>query len=92
MSDDLSDIDPVLIEAVGAHANAFVDADARVDEIISWGVRELAGLKEQVGASGGTVGDFTSASAEIDQAVKSKLKTLEDGIRAMAAEPAASSE
>ena len=39
MSDDFSDIDPVLVEAIGANADAFIEADACVDEIIAWGAK-----------------------------------------------------
>ena len=41
MTDDLKDIDPEIVEAVLANADAFIDADKRVDEIIAWGESEL---------------------------------------------------
>jgi hypothetical protein len=77
MTDDLKDIDPEIVEAVLTNADAFIDADKRVDEIITWGEGELKCREEQLKTSGGTLQDFKKAAAEIETQVAQKLKDLE---------------
>lgn len=82
MTDDLKDIDPAIVEAILANADAFIDADKRVDEIVSWGEKELKAQEQQLKVSGGTLQDFKKASAEVEATVAEKLRNLEKEIRA----------
>ena len=82
MTDDLSDIDPEVVQAVLANADAFIDADIRVDAITAWGERELKEREKQIKETGGTLQDFKNAAAEIEALVAQKLSALEREIRA----------
>lgn len=77
MTDDLHDIDPAVVDAVLANADAFIKADLRVDQIISWGESELNERERKIKTTGGTVDDFKRAAAEIESAVAKKLAALE---------------
>ena len=81
MTDDLKDIDTELVEAILNNADAFITADASVDEIIMWGESELEALKIRMKESGGTVQDFRDESSRIESAVAEKLRGLETDIR-----------
>jgi hypothetical protein len=91
MTDDLKDIDPEIVEAVLANADAFIDADKRVDDIISWGENELKTREQNLEASGGTLQDFKKAATEIESQVAEKLKDLESEIQNRYPEPTSSS-
>lgn len=82
MTDDLKDIDPAIVDAILANADAFIDADKRVDEITSWGEKELMEREQQLKVSGGILQDFKKASAEIEAVVTEKLRNLEKEIQA----------
>ena len=81
MTDDLHDIDPEIVDAVLANADAFVKTDVRIDQIISWGESELQKREQKIRASGGTVDDFKRAAAEIEEAVASKLAAFEQEVK-----------
>ncbi|MFA7309372.1 MAG: hypothetical protein WC050_00520 [Candidatus Paceibacterota bacterium] len=82
MTDDLHNIDPAITEAVLANAAAFIDADTRIDEIISWGKNELKAREEQLKAKDGSLQDFKKAAADIELLVSEKLRHLEAEVRA----------
>lgn len=82
MEDDLSDIDPAIVEAVLAHADEFIDADEHIDEIIAWGESELKAREAKINQSGGTLDDFKAAAREVEKMVKDKLKAFEDELKA----------
>ncbi len=81
MEDDLSDIDPAIVEAVLAHADEFIDADEKIDEIIAWGENELKTREVKINGSGGTLDDFKAAAREVEQMVKDKLAAFEDELK-----------
>ena len=82
MTDDLSDIDPTIVEMVLAHADEFIDADKKIDEIVAWGESELKARELQIKESDGTLEDFKAAAREIEQMVKDKLRAFEDELKA----------
>ena len=82
--DNLEDIDPVIVDGVLAHADAFIDADKRVDEIVAWGETELQARESDIKDVKGTLQQFKEAAAEVEQMVAQKLKALEDDIRTSA--------
>lgn len=81
MRDDLSDIDPDIVTAITANADAFIEADVRVDTILSWGNSELEKLKQKVARENGSVADFSAGAAQIEEVIKEKLRALEEEIR-----------
>jgi hypothetical protein len=81
MEDDLKDIDPAIVEMVLAHADAFIEADERIDKIIAWGETELAAQEAKIKGSNGTLKDFQIAARAIEKAVKEKLHALEKEIK-----------
>lgn len=81
MTDDLHDIDPAVVDAVLANADAFIKADLRVDQIISWGESEMKERERKIKTTGGTMDDFKRAAAEIESVVARKLSALEVEIK-----------
>jgi hypothetical protein len=82
--DNLSDIDPAIVEGVLAHADSFIDADKRVDEIVAWGETELKMREADIKDSNGTLQQFKEAATEVEQMVAQKLKALQDQVGASA--------
>jgi hypothetical protein len=78
---DLSDIDPEIIEAVSSHADAFIDADNSIDEIIAWGETELKAREAKILESVGTLDDFKAAAREVEHMVKDKLAAFEEDLK-----------
>jgi hypothetical protein len=80
MTDDLKDIDPKIVDAVVANADAFIDADQKIDEIMAWGESELAKKEVEIKEAHGGVEEFKVAAAVIEASVAEKLKQLEAAI------------
>ena len=81
MNDELNDIDPLVVEAVLANADAFIDLDAQVDDIIAWGENELKTKQLALAGSETAIEEFKIFAAEIEQQVADKLSRLENDVK-----------
>ena len=82
MTDDLKDIDPIIVEKILANADAFIEVDTRVDDIVAWGEQELKSREEKIKAANGTLEEFKNTAAVVSAAVTQKLQDLEKEVQA----------
>lgn len=89
-NDNLADIDPLITEAVLAHADVFIEADKRVDDIVAWGEAQLKTREDEIRNSNGSLTEFKNAAKDVEQMVAEKLRALENEVRERAAASAPS--